>query len=375
MSLLAIASVVHVAGALALAFITGRVSRDDPRPYLQAWRSCWLAQAAAAGALALWASGAGRGLLSAALPLTIVLGGLLTAAAFVYATGRPLGLRGSTLLAAVAIAAAVGAPRFADERQLLAAPPAILGLAALAAAARLWPLREPGGLGLRVVCGGLVALALACAWNAAGFAGALPGATPHLGAAPLLILAIQTLVCLGLVLAVGEASHFAIATVTTQLDEARQRLKLLAETDRLTGCYNRQVFRELVDDVRARSHDAEGVLILIDLGGLESVNVREGHSSGDERIRALANAVRSRTRATDVLVRWEGGEFAVVIPGATRAEGEARRAEIVAGAAHAGLPVAAGLGSYGPHNDILAAVAEADRALRQFKEERRPAPA
>jgi diguanylate cyclase (GGDEF)-like protein len=130
-----------------------------------------------------------------------------------------------------------------------------------------------------------------------------------------------------------------------------------------------------VDDVRARSHDAEGVLILIDLGGLEAVNERDGIAAGDERIRALANALRGRTRATDVVVRWEGGEFAVVIPGATHAEGEARRAAIVAGAASAGLLVGAGLGSYGPGKDIMAAVAEADRALRQAKEQRRPAPA
>jgi diguanylate cyclase (GGDEF)-like protein len=374
MSLLAIASAAHAVGALALAGLATRLARDDPRPYLATWRAAWLAQAVAATALALWAVGGGRSLLAACVSLALVHAALLAAAPFVYAGARP-GRRAALGLALLAGAGMVAGLRAADDRVLLAAGPAALCAAALLGALRLWPLREPGGLGLRVVCGALATLALASAWNTAAFAGVLQGATPLLGAAPLVVLALHLFVALGLAVAIGEASHFAAGTIDAQLAEARQRLKVLAETDALTGCYNRQVFRELVDDVRARSHDAEGVLILIDLGGLDAVNERHGIATGDERIRALANALRGRTRATDVVVRWEGGEFAVVIPGATRAEGEARRAAIVAGAAAAGLPVGAGLGSYGPGRDIMAAVAEADRALRQAKEERRPAPA
>jgi diguanylate cyclase (GGDEF)-like protein len=374
MSLLAIASAALAAGALVLGALATRLAREDPRPYLQTWRSAWLAQAAAAAVTALWAGGGGRALLALAVGLGVVHAGLLAAAPFVYAGVRP-GRKAAAALGLLAILLALAGARAADERVLLAAGPAALGAAALLAALRLWPLREPGGLGLRVACGALASLSLVAAASAAAFAGVLGGATPWLGASPLVVLALHLLVALGLAVAIGEASHFAAGAIQAQLDEARQRLKVLAETDALTGCYNRQVFRELVDDVRARSHDAEGVLILIDLGGLEAVNERDGIAAGDERIRALANALRGRTRATDVVVRWEGGEFAVVIPGATHAEGEARRAAIVAGAASAGLLVGAGLGSYGPGKDIMAAVAEADRALRQAKEQRRPAPA
>jgi diguanylate cyclase (GGDEF)-like protein len=375
MSLLATASTALAVGALLLAAVTGRLYRDDPRPYLLAWRGAWLAQAAAAAALACWAAGAGRPWLGAAVPLSVVQAALIAAAAFLYATGTPASRASRLGLAGLALAAAVVAFAVGDERRLLAAAPAVLVVGAWAAAARLWPLREPGGLGLGIVCAGLAGMGLASAWSAAAFGGALSGATPMLPAIPLLLLSFDCLVTLGLALAVGEASHFAVATVTTQLEEARHRLKLLAETDALTGSYNRQVFRELVDDVRARSDDAEGVLVLIDLAGLGSLNRRDGHAAGDERIRSLAQAIRARTRATDLVVRWSGGQFAVVIPGATRAEGEARRAEVVAGAASAGLAVTAGLASYGPREDIMAAVVEADRALRQSKEERRPAPA
>jgi diguanylate cyclase len=178
---------------------------------------------------------------------------------------------------------------------------------------------------------------------------------------------------LGMVLAVMEAAQWALATTNEQLREAERRLKALAQTDPLTGCFNRRVFRELVDDVRARSGSEAGVVTLLDMDGLKAINDRHGHSAGDDAIRSMAEAIRSRTRTTDVIVRWGGDEFVVVIPGASSAEGEGRRAQIMAAIIEAGLSASAGLAVYGPDRDIMAAVQEADEAMYQAKAARRDA--
>jgi diguanylate cyclase (GGDEF)-like protein len=196
--------------------------------------------------------------------------------------------------------------------------------------------------------------------------------TAYLEVTPFSLLFLQTLLGLGMVMAVMEATQWALAATNTQLHEAQRRLKTLAETDPLTGCFNRRVFRELVDDLRAEGAQA-GVVVLLDMDGLKAINDRGGHSAGDEAIRAVADAIRSRTRTTDLLVRWGGDEFIVVLPGATAAEGEGRRAQIMAAVAQAGLGASAGLAAYGPDQDIMLAVQEADVAMYRAKGHRRGA--
>jgi diguanylate cyclase (GGDEF)-like protein len=196
------------------------------------------------------------------------------------------------------------------------------------------------------------------------------GSPAYLEAAPFTVLFLQTLLGLGMVLAVMEATQWALATTNEQLKDAERRLKVLAETDPLTGCFNRRVFRDLVDEARAQGASG-GEVLMIDMDGLKAINDRDGHSAGDDAIRRLADAIKSRTRTTDVLVRWGGDEFVVVLPGASHAEGEGRRAQIAAAVAEAGFQASAGLASYGADRDIMAAVEEADRAMYRAKAEKK----
>jgi diguanylate cyclase (GGDEF)-like protein len=175
------------------------------------------------------------------------------------------------------------------------------------------------------------------------------------------VLVVQGFLGLAVILAVGESAQWGLTATQQQLKEAQHRLKVLGETDPLTGCFNRQVFRELVDDLRSGGRGQHGVVLLVDLEGFRALNEREGQAGGDDALRRAAEAIRSRTRATDVLVRWGGDEFVLVLQGVGRSEAQARRAEIAEALGRAGLSARSGVGVYGPGSDIMAAVQEAER--------------
>ncbi len=374
MSLFDIATAAHLAGSIVLALFFILLARHDPRPYLRAWTAAWLAQVLSLSALLVSNLHDWHASLSLYLFLEAAHGLLIVAAAQNYARAQGFRRSHAAAVALLAVWSGVAPFLFADENALHAAQFAILALCYLAAAAILWPLREPAGMGLRLTTNVLGLLGLLYVQHGTAFwwtvrsDGAL---TMYLEAAPFTVLLLQMLLGLGMVLAVMEAAQWALATTNEQLLEAERRLKALAETDPLTGCFNRRVFRDLVDDVRAQSGSEAGVVLMLDMDGLKAINDRQGHAAGDDAIRRMAEAVRSRTRTTDVLVRWGGDEFVVVIPGTTAAEGEGRRAQIVAAIVEAGLSASAGLATYGPEKDIMAAVEEADEAMYRAKSARK----
>ena len=98
------------------------------------------------------------------------------------------------------------------------------------------------------------------------------------------------------------------------LDMARaQDATELLYVDALSGAYNRRFYE---DKLRRQFLDA-GVALL-DLDDFKLVNDMLGHYAGDLAIAAVAKAVRSAIRATDMLVRYGGDEFVLVIPGIGR---------------------------------------------------------
>lgn len=100
-----------------------------------------------------------------------------------------------------------------------------------------------------------------------------------------------------------------------ELQHALSMLHEVATRDELTGLYNRRHMMQLMEQQVKRQHrSGEGFcLALIDLDHFKQVNDHFGHQTGDMVLKAFADAVGKELRQTDVLARWGGEEFLLML--------------------------------------------------------------
>ncbi len=116
--------------------------------------------------------------------------------------------------------------------------------------------------------------------------------------------------------AVGRPSYF----ITQVLDVSAQKrleqgLRDLADYDSLTGLPNRRYFEEALalQLGRCSRYDETAALLMLDLDKFKAVNDRYGHRAGDRLLKAAADEIRRRIRASDIAGRLGGDEFAVLL--------------------------------------------------------------
>jgi diguanylate cyclase (GGDEF)-like protein len=142
------------------------------------------------------------------------------------------------------------------------------------------------------------------------------------------------------------ADREVILAALARAEKTEAELRHLADHDPLTGLQNRRRFRSELDQhvsFTAR-YGGQGAVMVIDIDGLKEVNDRLGHQPGDNLIRRVADVLRERVRATDIVARLSGDEFAVLMPQTDTAGalqlGEDLRAEVAEG-----FPAEAGIGA------------------------------
>lgn len=178
-------------------------------------------------------------------------------------------------------------------------------------------------------------------------------------------------------LAVALADHASMALVNLQL---RETLRNQAVRDPLTGLYNRRYLEETLahEILHAERHQTSLGIMILDLDHFKQINDCFGHQAGDSYLLTLGRFLLDRVRPEDIVCRYGGEEFVLILPDTTLTEAEALAAQlcqeiknlhveyrsqslepVTASAGVAGFP------EHGPTSDAL--LRAADQALYRAK--------
>ena len=97
---------------------------------------------------------------------------------------------------------------------------------------------------------------------------------------------------------------------------AHERINFLASRDSLTGLLNRRVLEQVLEREfeRAVRYRTPLTVVFIDVNDFKMVNDRYGHKAGDDALRYVATLLLHMTRGSDVVARFAGDEFVIILP-------------------------------------------------------------
>lgn len=194
-------------------------------------------------------------------------------------------------------------------------------------------------------------------------------------------LILEILLGFGTMMVLLEGVRGEVEAANHKLTQARDQLERMARMDPLTEALNRHAFHSLVNrDENDIESDISGSVAVIDIDNLKPINDQMGHSAGDRAIRAVARSVRSLIRADDMLFRWGGDEFLVLMLRLREDEAHRRmqslneildRISLLGSYGSATVRVSYGVAGFSSLNALGLAIETADKAMYGSRQARR----
>ncbi|WP_319582250.1 diguanylate cyclase domain-containing protein [uncultured Pseudodesulfovibrio sp.] len=119
------------------------------------------------------------------------------------------------------------------------------------------------------------------------------------------------------------ASILIIVLCSLTINHYQGRLEKLIKTDPLTGAANRRALDEAFEQFsyKASRYDTPFSVVIIDMNKFKAINDKHGHLAGDDVLKDVAATTRRIIRPTDLLARWGGDEFLILMDGGTEKAG------------------------------------------------------
>jgi diguanylate cyclase (GGDEF)-like protein len=236
----------------------------------------------------------------------------------------------------------------------------------------------PGSVGGRAILSasfffwGVERAVLGVAYHRYGDMIAMPDALQY---AYFLEMFLEMTVGVGIIILLFEASQAQLQEEMQRLVESDSQAKEMGIRDRLTGLYNRHYFNDVIrrELARSRRHGTSLSVLLIDVDRFKEINDVRGHQVGDEVLQFVANYLTACLRESDLVFRWGGDEFLILLShsdeasAAQKAEEMARRLPHIPGAEQLQPTLSVGWATHRPKAEFPKTLAEADARMYEMK--------
>ncbi len=120
-----------------------------------------------------------------------------------------------------------------------------------------------------------------------------------------------------------EQQYTELASQKIELEEINKKLTHMVAYDSLTGLFNRREFEKIVNKtlLEMKRYKSNACLIIVDIDHFKNINDQYGHPVGDELLKAFSYVLKDELRDIDVIARWGGEEFIIMLHNTPAHEG------------------------------------------------------